>query len=337
VVNIHLQQRTAIPAVDQTLALLIAIIEQQLAQRVLGYYLVGSYAVGEAVPASDVDLIVLFKDQLTPDDHKYFLAVRDHCKRVCTYPLDLSAESLAKLLRVGGVWFQTASRCLYGIDIRPQIPRKPIAAHIRDLMHSMYGLLARVRGNPPRLIVPLAYPDATGRLYGYDQRQIRDGDHIRTVGAKDLVTNTLAIANVLTLRSSGRYVGTGKKADIPEQYQQWIADEWTELVADVYQLCRNRWGYMIPAGSAEQAQLRSLCHEILAFENHFLSVYRGYLLEELQHPDAALARFAVDRLGQLIYPNRRVVAALRQVQQQADLDLRSALDETLRWYRDVEQ
>jgi predicted nucleotidyltransferase len=304
---------------------------------VQGYYLVGSYAVGEAVPASDIDLIVVFKNQLTPDDQQHFLAVRDHCKRVSPYPLDLSTESAAKLLRVGGVWFQTASRCLYGMDIRPHMPRKPIAAHLRDLMHSMYGLLARVRGNPPQLTVPLAYPDATGRLYGYDQRQIRDGDHLRSVGTKDLVTNTLAIANVLTLRSSGRYVGTGKKADIPDQYQQWIADEWTELVADVYHHCRNRWGYVIPAGSAEQAQLRSLCHDALTFENHFLAVYRGYLLEELQYPDAAIVRFAVQRLGQLIYPDRRVVAELRQVQQQADLDLRSALDETLSWYRDVEQ
>src|SRR5262245_62763622 len=109
---LHLSQPTALPAIDQTLAAIIGIIEQRLPQRVLGYYLVGSYAVGEAVPASDIDLIAVFKDQLSPEEQQHFLAIRDHCKRVSPYPLDLSTESLAKLLRVGGVWFQAASRWL---------------------------------------------------------------------------------------------------------------------------------------------------------------------------------------------------------------------------------
>jgi hypothetical protein len=336
VTAIELYQPTGIPAVDQTLMETIAIIEQHLPRRVQGYYLVGSYAVGEVVPASDIDLIAVFKDQLTLDDQQHFPAVRERCKQASSYTLDLSAESEAKLRRVGGVWFQTASRCLYGADIRPQIPRKPIEAHLRDQMHGMYFLLARVRGNPPRLIVPLNYPDPEGQLYGYDQRQIRDGDQIRTVGTKDLVTNTLAIANALTLRHSGCYVGSGKKADISEQYQQWIDDQWTGLVAEVYNTCRNRWGYVIPGGQVEQVHLRSLCRDVLAFENHFLSVYRSYLLEELQRIDAVTVRFAIQRLGQLIYPDREVVGALRQMQQQADAGLATAVEDSLTWYRDVE-
>jgi predicted nucleotidyltransferase len=336
VTGIQLHEPTAILTVDQTLAEMIAIIEQHLPQRVLGYYLVGSYAVGEAVPASDIDLIVVFKEELTAEDQQYFLAVRDRCKQASSYTLDLSAESEAKLRRVGAVWFQTASRCLYGADIRPQIPRKPIEAHLRDLMHGIYFLLARVRSNLPRLTVPLDYPDPTDQLYGYDQRQIRDGDHTRTVGTKDLVTNTLAIANVLTLRRSGRYVGSGKKADIPEQYQQWVADQWAWLVAEVYHTCRYRWDYVVPVGRAEQAHLRRLCHDVLGFENHFLSVYRSYLLEELQHTDAATVRFAVQRLGQLIYPDREVVRALRQAQQ-TNVALAPAVDESLTWYRNVER
>jgi predicted nucleotidyltransferase len=337
VTAIHLRQPTAIPSVDQTLSESIAIIEQHLPRRVQGYYLVGSYAVGEAVPASDIDLIVVFKEQLTVADHQHFLAVRDRCKQAGFYTLDLSADSDAKLRRVGAVWFQTASRCLYGTDIRPQIPRKPIEAHVRDLMHSMYFLLARVRGNLDRLTVPLTFPDPSGHLYGYDQRLIRDGDHLRTVGTKDLVTNTLAIANVLTLRRSGRYVGSGKKGDIPDQYQQWIDDQWTWLVAEVYHTCRNRWGYGVPTGQAEQVHLRRLCHDVLAFENHFLAVYRSYLLDELQRTDAATVRFAVQRMGQLIYADREVVEALRQAQQQADAGLAAAIDDILTSYRNVER
>jgi predicted nucleotidyltransferase len=337
VTDIHLHQPTTITSVDQTLAQIIALIDQHLPRRVLGYYLVGSYAVAEAVPASDIDLVVVFKDQLTVEDHHRFATVRERCKQASSYTLDLSAESEAKLRHVGGVWFQTASRCLYGSDIRQQIPRKPFEAHLRDLMHGMYSLLARVRGNSARLSVPLDYPDPTGRLYGYDQRQIRDGDHMRTVGTKDMVTNTLAIANVLTLRRSGHYVGSGKKADIPEQYQQWINDEWTGLVAEVYYTCRNRWGYALPAEQADQTHLRSLCRNVLVFENHFLSVYRSYLLQEVEGRDAAIVRFAVQRLGQVIYPDRVVVEALRQAREWADADLATAIDESLTRYRNVER
>lgn len=333
--SIALHQPTAIPLLDQTLSSVIALVEQHLPTRVLGYYLVGSYAVGEAVPASDVDLLVVFKDDLTDADRQQFAAVRAPCQQLSPYTLDLIPGSAPHLMRVGGVWFHTASRCLYGEDIRSQIPRKPVPMHLRDLMHSVYPLLARVRGNPPRLTVPLAYPDASLPFYGYDQRVIVRGDQRRTVGTKDIVTNVLAIANVRTLQAAGQYVGAGKKADIPQQYGRWVNDHWTGLVTEVYETCRNRWVYAVPRGQAEQTHLRHLCHDVLAFENDFLAVYGGFLVQELQHRDTVVLGRAVERLGSLIYPDQEVVRRLRQLLGHSDAALVSAVGETLTWYRNV--
>ena len=95
----------------------------------------------------------------------------------------------------GGVWFQTASRLLAGEDIRPLVPRKPVESHVRDLMHGVIPLLARVRGGQPALAPPLAFPDPDGPLYGYDRREVQVGGEPRSVGTKDLVSNTLAIAS----------------------------------------------------------------------------------------------------------------------------------------------
>src|SRR5262245_33199268 len=141
--------------VDQILRKVVALIEERLPERVRGYYLVGSYAVGEARPNSDIDLIVLLKHELGDGERERFAPVRDLCRRISALPLDITLDSEDKFFRIGGVWFQTASVLIYGEDERRRIPRKPVEQHIRDLMHSMYPLLARVRGDPTVLTYPL--------------------------------------------------------------------------------------------------------------------------------------------------------------------------------------
>ena len=114
---LQLRASTGKPQVDRILGEVVALIEARWPDRVRGYYLVGSYAVGE--------------------------------------------------------------------DIRPRVPRKPVERHIRDLMHSMVPLLARVRGDPPSLSYPLDYPDANGWLRGYDRRY-RDLPADQRTATKDL-------------------------------------------------------------------------------------------------------------------------------------------------------
>jgi hypothetical protein len=297
--------------------------------RVRGYYLVGSYATGETVATSDIDLIVLFKGSLEPGERERFAEVREQCRRAGALALDLSPESEDKLFRVGGVWFQTASVLMYGEDVRARVPRKPVESHARDLMHSLFPLLARVRGSPEALHYPLDYPDPTGALYGYDYRYLGEDLPRRTV-TKDLVTNVLAAANALTLYKAKQYVGSGKKRDIPEQYRRWVAGKWVALVEDVFECCRLRWGYLAPEPAADRERLRDLCRQALAFENHFLARYRDFLLAELRGRDPAAQLLAARRCSQVIFADAAIVAALAEARARGSEQLRQAAADALR-------
>ena len=316
---------------DRILRDLVALIEAHLPERARGYYLVGSYAAGEARPSSDIDLIVLLKGELAEGEREHFAPVRDACKRLSPIPLDITLDSEAKFFRIGGVWFQTVSLLIYGEDVRPRIPRKPVEQHSRDLMHAMYPLLARVRGNPAVLTYPLDYPDPTDALRGYDARY-RDVPESRRTATKDLVTNVLGAASALTLLQARQYVGTGKKSDIPEQYRRWVGDEWATLVEDVFEYCRVRWDYRVPDTPSERAQLYELCEHALAFENHFLMRYKDFLLADLQQPDVPIQLHAARRLGQLVYHDPLVISALRRLAQALAPELRDAAVAALAQY-----
>jgi len=317
--------------VDQVLRHVVALIEQRMPERVGGYYLVGSYAVGEARPSSDIDLIVLLKNELEEGDRERFALIREACNRRSSIRLDITLESEAKFFRVGGVWFQSASLLLYGEDARPRIPRKPVDGHIRDLMHAMYPLLARVRGNPLILTYPLDYPDPAGALRGYDARY-RDDPEPRRTATKDLVTNVLAAANALTLLEARQYVGAGKKSDVPKQYREWIGGEWASLVEDIFEYCRIRWDYRVPETPGDRARLYELSKQVLSFENHFLMRYKDFLLADLRQQDPAIQFYAARRLAQVIFRDPLVIAALRRLAQAPAPELREAVAKALLRY-----
>lgn len=328
---LQLRTSTGNPQVDQILRDVVALFETRWPGRVRSYYLVGSYAVGEARPTSDIDLIVVAKHELQAGESETFGAIRAECQRLSAIPLDITLNSEDRLFRIGGVWFQTASLLVYGEDVRPRVPRKPVERHIRDLMHAMYPLLARVRGNPALLRYPLDYPNPNGALRGYDVRYLDKSEAQRTA-TKDLVSNVLGVANALTLLAARQYVGSGRKSDIPEQYRLWVGDQWCELVEDVFTYCRVRWEYQIPEAPDDKARLHDLCERTLAFENHFLLHYKEFLLAELGSAESTNQLSAARRLAQILYPDPAVSQALRQLAQAPSPDLRDAVAAALARY-----
>ena len=60
---------------------------------------------------------------------------------------------------------------------------------------------------------------------------------------------------------------------------------------DHYLICKESWGYGIPDGAAERAQLCDICRQTLAFENHYLRRYQDYLLAELQAAEPVRQKF----------------------------------------------
>ena len=125
--GISLLRSTGIMPIDQILRGLIGLIGGSFPDRVRGYYLEGSYAGGSAVATSDIDLRIVFKEQLDPEEKRHATYLIDCCWLISARPLDLVLDSEAALLRIGAVRFQQASILLFGDDIRSAAPLKPLA------------------------------------------------------------------------------------------------------------------------------------------------------------------------------------------------------------------
>ncbi len=105
----------------------------------------------------------------------------------------------------------------------------------------------------------MSFPGRIGRFY-------IEGSH---------ADGTSWAATALVALQAGRYVTS--KRECHSIYQATIKDEWSPLLADIYNLCRGTWRYLIPEAPEDLQRLRAICERTLAFENHFLSIYWAWL------------------------------------------------------------
>lgn len=133
-------------------------------------------------------------------------------------------------------------------------------------------------------------------------------DGVDRPSTKLLVASVGWTATAIVALRSGLYVPD--KAACVELYRKHVADRWTGFVAQVHELCRNRWHYRIPSEDADRQTLRALCNRALDFQNHFLTLYRQYQLGELASGDASRRQLAAQRLEQIVFPDQEVTNAL---------------------------
>ena len=81
--------------------------------------------------------------------------------------------------------------------------------------------------------------------------------------------------------------------------------------------------------------MRELCKRTLAFENHYLSIYREYLLAQLRREDEDSRLFAMKRLGETIYADEETINALQAAGSRGGEELRQAVQETMQKMRSV--
>ena len=327
---ITLLESTGADPIDRILRGLIGLIEASFPDRVRGYYLDGSYANGSAVATSDIDLRVVFKDAIEAQEKHYAMYLLECFWMIIARPVDLVFDSEAALMQIGADRFQRGTVLLYGDDSRDTVPLKPLESYVRDTVHFPFHMFVRVRGNPEYLRYPLSYPDAEGEFYGYDRRQMRLLDGTIVHCTKDLVLSAVCTATARIALEAGQYVVS--KRDCVPFYRRWIDDEWTDHIAAIYETCRNQWAYLLPQDNAQRQHLRALCERQLAFENDFLVRYRGYLLQELQHPDDAIKHHAVARLARLRYDDPTIIASIESISNSDNLELRDETAKTLALY-----
>jgi hypothetical protein len=317
---------------DTILSGVITLWERLFPERIRGYYLNGSYANATATPTSDLDLIILFKGRYR-DQAESDLA-QELCESIeALHPATfvdmgyLTEDSLQQPDRVSIALQLKRSSCLiYGEDIRDQISASPDARYVRDTMHIPYFGSRYGRPQLEVLTFPLDYPDPNGRFYGYDGWTLPSADDREQPGTKMLVVIVTRIATAIVALRAGQYVGT--KRDSVDLYRTHIGDEWTDLVEQVYHLCKERWQYRVPSKKGDREQLRALCQDALRFENDYFALYRSYLLEELHNEERENQLRAVERLGQIIYPGEDIDTTLVRLVERADAELRNAVVKT---------
>jgi hypothetical protein len=333
----NLLESTGSPSADRLLQGVIGIFEQVFPDRVRGYFVRGSYASATSTEGSDLDMFIVFKDAFVePAEAKKARDICGHCALLSPLLLEILVVSERLLQRednlVIALQLKLASRPAYGQDIRPQLPDLQADAYVRAVVDAPYFnyTYPPQRRSSPHLTYPLGHIDPEGAFYGFDQWLIPGPDGVDIPSTKLLVATVGWTATALIALATGRYVRD--KSACVDLYQHHVADQWTELVVRVHELCRNQWHYRIPTGEGDRHRLRELCEQALAFQNHFLGRYRSYLLDELHSGALHRQALATQRLAQIRYPDSEVVEALRLLRNADDTSLRQAVETTLDRY-----
>ena len=311
--------------IDRILQGVIGVFEKVFLGRIRGYYLQGSYGSSNAIPNSDLDLYVIFKDNFhDPVEPMKAMSLGKSCAQISSVLLEikLGAEAQLSLSENAGIAlnFKHSTQFLYGKDIRNQIPTPSSEDWMRWAMHAPITSLLVTR-SAEFLIFPLDYPDSQAEFYGYERQTLPCTDGIERPSSKWLISTVSWIATALVAMQTGQYVGS--KGEVVGLYKTYINDEWTNLVEQVYELCRNRWHYLIPENAAERQTLRSMCRDTLRFSNYFLSRYHSFLLRELYEEQPKNQILALKMLARIVYPEyREIVDAIKRLQQSNHAELK---------------
>lgn len=298
--------------VTQTLQGLIKLFEEQFPNRIRGYYLEGSYADQIALTTSDVDLIILFKDSFTDKTERGTATLLgENYDSGCELELDI--ELLAESDIVNGVppALKLGSQVIFGEPLPEHLPLISVADWGRKRMHAAYWLIAKVFNRPDIIRHPLDYPKPDAEFYGYTNRRIRLADGRELDSTRNLIRVIGWAATALIALQSNHVVASKKECHI--LYRKYINDEWAIFLESLYQQCREEWLYLIPDQIGERRKLMGLCQRALEFENHFLRIYRQFLLSELRNSDESVKRRALQLQAEIPYADEDIVGLVQKL------------------------
>jgi hypothetical protein len=278
-------------ASDALLRDLVAAFDSVFFGRIVGYYLLGSYADGTRLATSDLDLTVVFRDAFLSAGER--AAAAQFCAEWTArapVELDFEVEDEASLRQGTSPTLKLGSALLAGEDVRDTLPLVPRDEWTRDRMHTSYWRIIKLFGRPTPVTLPLTYPDASAEFYGYTARLTRLPDDSRVPGTRDLIRSVGWAATALIAWRAGQYVA--RKRDCYTLYERHIGGAHAALIRDVYKWCRDAWSCLIPVEPSERAHLRDICARTVTFENDFLRAYLAFLRQELAGPQAARDRVA---------------------------------------------
>lgn len=257
--------------VDDSIASIVRAYEDGLPDLALAYYLTGSWADGTAVGLSDIDLSILFAT--TPADRE----IRERGIEIWSslsspIHLDVVMRAIDTLPSRPSeiVSLKSASRLMYGTDVRDRLPWPSLAAYLADVTERAYDFVGRVLRGIEDVAPPLDYAAPTEEFYGYDRKRVPWYPAGVERGSKELVTAATRIATAVVALRTGRFVGS--KEQSVRLYRETVGDEWADFLELLYEKGKLEWEYQMPTDPVDREMLRNLTERMLGFEEHFLAL-----------------------------------------------------------------
>ena len=310
--EIELAATTGSAAMDALVRDTLARILAALPDRLRAVYALGSYADDSAVATSDLDLELIITGRFRDGEQTLIQALLADCAAQAEGELDGAVVDEDSLAAGARPTLKLGSRLLWGEDVRESLPLMPLAVWTRDRMHTSYWRLSRLFARPLPLTIPLDYPDPDDACYGYARRPVHLPGGEQEPGTRDLMRAVGWMATALLAYQTGQYVAT--KRACAALYREHIGDEWSDLLDDLAVWVRGAWEYRIPATPDERTRLRAICARTLAFENHFLTRYRGYALMELRGDDPEGRQSALEAQRRVPLADAEIMRAMTEAE-----------------------
>ncbi len=307
----HLTNSTHNTLADAMLQNVIETFENKFPKRVRAYYIEGSYADASNVNSSDMDVLLVFKYEFKDEEPQQAETLAERLVTESVLELDIGFVDEQSLINGITPMLRFGSSLIYGEDTRDALPLIPLEEWTRDRMHSSLWRTVHLYNRPSVIRYPLTYPDPDGEFYGYDARMLRLPNGQEVPCTRDLIRLTGWSATAMIAFKAGKYVA--RKSECYKLYQACFNDEWGRLLQDIYELCRGKWNYLIPENSEDRRTLRTICERTLGFENHFLRVYKEFVLSELHNADPRGVLQVLSVLQKIVYQDEEVLTAIARV------------------------
>ena len=289
--------------IDHILKAIIGYCELLFPKRIRGYYLQGSYATGDATSASDIDMVLLFREDFIDEEEQQRAWQVDTLSEwlvgrqldIIPFPESrLSSPQIEDVVLIEQL--RAGARLLYGEESRSEIKPPSRAAYVQSCMLAAFRDISWHHYHPKPFPIPLNYPDPNDEFFGFNQlaRTIYEE---QTVGTERLVHSIVRIAGALVALETGQVVLS--KRECVHVYTADAVDKWAALVADVFYWCYDKWQYQIPKDREEREKLRHYYKQTLNFENHFLSCYYDLLSRNAHAEDIHLRQTARQQLAEI--------------------------------------
>jgi predicted nucleotidyltransferase len=193
--------------IDLLLQSLVGIYQAVFSERVRCLYVVGSFSDGSAVPGSDLDVGVVFKEPLTDEQLVQFRQINQFLAQISLVRLDCGTVNPQRFTH-GIPAGLKAALVVYGEKVFDGLPLEPIERALRRGMSNTFHSLYILRQRDERLVYPLKYPDPAGEFYGYERWGTYLGERVFAPGVRSLVTSVTLIASCLVMLQASQPVAS---------------------------------------------------------------------------------------------------------------------------------